>query len=114
MRGLILDLRGNPGGLLSSAIEISRLFLARGTVVATRGRNSEDNLTEAATAARFAQLPLVLLVDGQSASASEIVAAALQDNARAAIVGEPTYGKGTVQTLFPLRIQGAAVRLTTA
>ena len=114
MRGLILDLRGNPGGLLSSAIEVSRLFLAQGTVVATRGRNAEDNLTESATAARYAQLPLVVLVDSQSASASEIVAAALQDNARAAIIGESTYGKGTVQTLFPLRIQGAAVRLTTA
>jgi len=114
MQGLILDLRGNPGGLLSSALEITRLFLAEGTVVSTRGRHPEDNLTETGTSARFGRLPLVVLVDSQSASASEIVAAALQENRRAAIVGETTYGKGTVQTLFPLRVEGAAVRLTTA
>lgn len=114
MQSLIIDLRGNPGGLLSSAIEISRLFLRQGTIVSTRGRNAEDDSTETASSAKTWNLPLVVLVDEHSASASEILAAAIQENGRGAIVGGHTYGKGTVQTLFPLKTARASLRLTTA
>jgi carboxyl-terminal processing protease len=114
MRNLVFDLRGNPGGLLTTAIEIGRLFIKEGTVVSTRGRTPEDNTTEPGADGATWNLPLALLVDEDSASASEILAAAIQENKRGVIVGTQTYGKGTVQTLFPLKSLGVALRLTTA
>ena len=112
---LVLDLRGNPGGLLEEGIGVTQLFLgADRTVVETRGRGmgqSESYGTEAQ--AEFPRIPIAVLVDGSSASASEIVAGALQDHDRALVVGMSTYGKGSVQTLFPLSA-GNVLRLTTA
>lgn len=115
MRGLVLDLRGNPGGVLDQGIELADLFLPRGTpIVETRGRAREQNATYNATRAeRYPGLPVVVLVDGTSASASEIVAGALQDNDRAVVVGESTFGKGLVQSLYRLS-GGNVLRLTTA
>ncbi|MFO1095268.1 MAG: S41 family peptidase, partial [Planctomycetaceae bacterium] len=114
MRSLVLDLRGNPGGLLDQAIDISDLFLPSGHIVETRGRNSEDNSDATANWDKTWSTPVVLLVDGDSASASEIFAAAIQENGRGVIVGRKTYGKGTVQTHFPLRTISGELKLTTA
>lgn len=114
MQSLIMDLRGNPGGLLTTAIALSDRFLASGTIVSTRGRTPDDNSNEVAHFANTWKIPLVVLVDHNSASASEIFAAAIQENHRGVIVGERSYGKGTVQTLFPLQTFPAALRLTTA
>ena len=104
MRSVILDLRGNPGGLLEEGVAVSDLFLDGGTeVVETRSRVVDQNDTYyAAHAAIDRTLPVIVLVDGFSASASEIVAGALQDHDRALVVGTPTFGKGSVQTLYPL------------
>ena len=114
MKSLILDLRGNPGGLLTTAISVSDRFLSGGTIVATRGRTPDDHSVEAAHSANTWKMPLVVLLDRKSASASEIFAAAIQDHHRGLIIGEKSYGKGTVQTLFPLQTFPAALRLTTA
>jgi carboxyl-terminal processing protease len=114
MKSLIIDLRGNPGGLLTSAIAISDRFLPSGTIVSTKGRNASDNSKEEANYAQTWKVPLVILIDRNSASASEILAAAIQENGRGIIVGERSYGKGTVQTLFPLQTAPAGLRLTTA
>ncbi|MBI1344801.1 PDZ domain-containing protein [bacterium] len=114
MKSLILDLRGNPGGLLTTAIELSDRFLPQGTIVSTRGRTVNDNSQEAASQANTWKVPLVVMVDHNSASASEIFAAAIQENHRGVIVGEKSYGKGTVQTLFPMKSVSSALRLTTA
>lgn len=114
MRSLVIDVTGNPGGLLTTAVEISNLFLTSGTIVSTRGRTQSDNMTETATQPQTWKVPLVVLVDENSASASEIFAAAIQENGRGVIVGRRTYGKGTVQTLFPLQSVSGGVRLTTA
>jgi carboxyl-terminal processing protease len=114
MQSLILDLRGDPGGLLTAAVQTADLFLPDGTIVSTRGRNESDNTTETAKAPETWKVPLVVLVDENSASASEIFAAAIQENGRGTIVGRHTYGKGTVQTLFPLQSVSAGLRLTTA
>lgn len=113
--GIILDLRGNPGGLLDEGIDISELFLTRGDlIVETRGRGAgQSEQYKAASGPAFPDLPLVVMVDETSASASEIVAGALQDHDRALVVGAPSYGKGSVQTLFPLS-GGNVFRLTTA
>lgn len=115
LEALILDLRGNPGGLLDEGIAVSDLFLDEGDVIVeTRGRTSDQNATYRATKDdRYPGLPIVVLVDGSSASASEIISGALQDHDRAVLVGETTYGKGSVQTLFPLT-GGDVLRLTTA
>ena len=115
MRSLILDLRGNPGGLLDEGIAVSELFLDPGQeVVATRGRapgSSRQYMDQQAQ--RYPDLPIVVLVNGGTASASEIVAGALQDHDRALVIGQPTFGKGLVQTLF--RLSGdAALKITTA
>lgn len=114
MESLVFDLRGNPGGYLTTAIEISDRFLPAGTIVSTRGRTSDDNMQETAKFAQTWKTPLVVLIDHQSASASEIFAAAIQENGRGLVVGETSYGKGTVQTLFPLNSVTAGLRLTTA
>jgi carboxyl-terminal processing protease len=114
MQSLILDLRGNPGGLLTTAISLSDRFLPGGTIVSTRGRTAEDNTVELAHYPNTWKVPLIVLIDHNSASASEIFAAAIQENQRGLIIGEKSYGKGTVQTLFPLQTVSAALRLTTA
>ncbi len=114
MDSLVLDLRGNPGGLLTESIEVSDLFLPSGVIVSTKGRNASDNSTETAKRAKTWNLPLVVLVDENSASASEIFAAAIQENGRGVIVGRHSYGKGTVQTHFPLTTVSGVLKLTTA
>jgi carboxyl-terminal processing protease len=114
MRSLVLDLRGDPGGLLTTAVEVADLFLPQGTIVSTRGRHASDNTSQAASRDQTWKVPLVVLVDENSASASEILAAAIQENGRGIVVGRRTYGKGTVQTLFPLQSVSAGLRLTTA
>ncbi len=114
MKSLVLDLRGNPGGLLTTCVEISDRFLACGTIVSTKGRLSADNMVERATYNKTWSVPLVVLVDGDSASASEIFAAAIQENGRGVVVGTRSYGKGSVQTHFPLSAIGGDLRLTTA
>jgi carboxyl-terminal processing protease len=112
-KGLVLDLRDNPGGLLEEAVAVSDLFLDEGLIVSTRGR-VEGNLEYRATAGGLPpELPVVVLVNGMSASASEIVAGALQDTGRAVLVGEPTYGKGSVQTVFSYP-DDSALKLTIA
>lgn len=115
MRTLVLDLRGNPGGVLAQGVAVSELFLdPKQTIVTMHGRTPDMNRTYADTGRQlWAQLPVVVLIDGRSASASEIVAGALQDHDRAVIMGAPSYGKGSAQSLFPLP-SGAGVRLTTA
>jgi len=114
MTSLILDLRGNPGGLLTAAISISDRFLPEGTIVSTKGRTPSDDSHEVANYPQTWKVPLVVLIDRNSASASEILAAAIQENGRGLILGERSYGKGTVQTLFPLQSASVGLRLTTA
>ncbi len=116
IKGYILDLRNNPGGLLDQAISVSNAFLDKGEIVSTRGRNSDE--TQRFNARPSDDLvgnkPLIVLVNGGSASASEIVAGALQDHKRATLVGTRSFGKGSVQTIIPLGAGNGALRLTTA
>ncbi|WP_375173801.1 S41 family peptidase [Pseudooceanicola sp.] len=112
--GVVLDLRNNPGGLLTQAIKVADAFLEKGEIVSTRGRNPEDGERFNATEGDIINgKPIVVLINGGSASASEIVAGALQDHRRAIVVGTKSFGKGSVQTVMPLRGDGA-MRLTTA
>ena len=112
--GFVIDLRNNPGGLLNQAIEVSDAFLDAGEIVSTRGRKPEESERWNAEAGDLAQgKPMVVLTNGGSASASEIVAGALQDHRRAIVVGEKTFGKGSVQTVMPVT-SDSAIRLTTA
>jgi carboxyl-terminal processing protease len=112
--GFVLDLRNNPGGLLTQAIRVSDAFLEKGEIVSTRGRNPDDGERFNSTPGDLAQgKPIVVLINGGSASASEIVAGALQDHRRAVVIGTKSFGKGSVQTVMPLRGDGA-MRLTTA
>ena len=114
VNGFVLDLRNNPGGLLSQAIKVSDAFLEKGEIVSTRGRDPQDGDRYNATPDDLAfGKPIVVLINGGSASASEIVAGALQDHRRAIVVGTKSFGKGSVQTVMPLR-DDAAMRLTTA
>ena len=114
INGVVLDLRNNPGGLLTQAIKVSDAFLNEGEIVSTRGRNPEDGERFNATPGDLAEgKPIVVLINGGSASASEIVAGALQDHRRAIVVGTKSFGKGSVQTVMPLRGDGA-MRLTTS
>ncbi len=114
LRGAVLDLRSNPGGLLTSAVEISDDFLDQGIIVSTRGRLKQTDLTFSATPGDLLDgAPLVVLVDNGTASAAEIVSGALKDNHRALIMGRRTFGKGSVQTVLPLD-DAHAVKLTTA
>ncbi len=114
VKGLILDLRNNPGGLLSQAIDVSDIFLDSGVIVSTKGRNASQNMEVSAKKnSPWRGYPIIVLVNGGSASAAEIVAGALQDNKRAMILGTRTFGKGSVQTILPLS-DGSGLRLTTA
>ena len=114
LKGLILDLRNNPGGLLDAAVDVADTFITSGTIVSVRGRNSENDVTHTATPNDMLKgAPMIVLVNGGSASASEIVSGALQDDKRAIIMGSKTFGKGSVQTVVPLG-NDTAIKLTTA
>ena len=116
LAGIVLDLRNNPGGLLDQAVTVSNDFLDGGEIVSIRGRRSQDNRRFEAQPNRdlVRGLPLVVLINGGSASASEIVAGALQDHHRAVLLGTRSFGKGSVQTVLPVKESGGAIRLTTA
>ena len=115
LKGYILDLRNNPGGLLDQAISVSSAFIQRGEIVSTRGRNPEETQRFTAQGGDLTKgKPLIVLINGGSASASEIVAGALQDHKRATLVGTRSFGKGSVQTIIPLGSGNGALRLTTA
>jgi carboxyl-terminal processing protease len=115
LKGYILDLRNNPGGLLDQAISVSDTFLEKGEIVSTRGRNAEETQRFNARSGDLTNhKPVIVLVNGGSASASEIVAGALQDHKRATVLGTRSFGKGSVQTIIPLGSGNGALRLTTA
>ena len=115
VKGYVLDLRNNPGGLLDQAISVSDTFLEKGEIVSTRGRNPEETQRFNARPGDLIKgKPLIVLVNGGSASASEIVAGALQDHKRATLIGTRSFGKGSVQTIIPLGAGNGALRLTTA
>ncbi len=114
MKSLIVDLRGNPGGLLVTAVEVADKFIDSGIIVSTRGRNTQEDFTYSAHAAGTWRVPLVLMIDHDSASAAEIFAGAIRDHRRGTLVGARSYGKGSVQGIFPLEFSTAGIRLTTA
>lgn len=114
MKSLVLDLRGNPGGLLNVAVEMADMFLDSGVIVSTRGRGANQTAVYSAHPGAVWRMPVTVLVDHDSASASEILAGALKENQRAILVGERSYGKGSVQSIYPLRIAPAGLKLTTA
>ena len=114
LTGIVIDVRNNPGGLLDQAVKVSDLFLEQGEIVSTRSRNEEDTVKFSATPGDVADnLPIVIMINEGSASAAEILAGALQDHHRAVVLGEKSFGKGSVQTVIPLR-NNAAMRITTA
>jgi carboxyl-terminal processing protease len=115
LKGFVIDLRNNPGGLLDQAISVSDAFLEKGEIVSTRGRNPEETQRFNARAGDLTKTkPVIVLINGGSASASEIVAGALQDHRRATVIGTRSFGKGSVQTIIPLGSGNGALRLTTA
>jgi carboxyl-terminal processing protease len=115
LKGFVIDLRNNPGGLLDQAISVSDAFLEKGEIVSTRGRQAEETQRFNARAGDLTKAkPVIVLINGGSASASEIVAGALQDHRRATIIGTRSFGKGSVQTIIPLGSGNGALRLTTA
>ena len=114
MRTLVVDLRGTPGGLLKAAVDVADKFVMDGMLVATRGRSPREDFDHRGQIAGTWRVPLVVLIDKDSASASEILAGAIQDHRRGTLVGERSYGKGSVQGIFPLNATSAGVRLTTA
>ncbi len=114
LQGLVIDVRNNPGGLLSAAIEICDLFVATGKIVSTAGRNTKPRTWNASQAGTYEKFPIVLLVNRFSASASEVLAGCLQDHDRAIVVGERTWGKGSVQNVIQLHGGQSALKLTTA
>jgi carboxyl-terminal processing protease len=114
MKALVLDLRDDPGGLLSAAVEVSDLFLTDGKIVTTKGRNQRDRVYEAEEEGTYGDFPMAVLVNNHSASASEIVAAALQDHGRAVVVGQRSFGKGSVQNVLPLDNGQSILKLTVA
>jgi carboxyl-terminal processing protease len=115
LKGFIIDLRNNPGGLLDQAISVSDAFLEKGEIVSTRGRNAEETQRFNSRAGDLTKnKPIIILINGGSASASEIVAGALQDHRRATVIGTRSFGKGSVQTIIPLGSGNGALRLTTA
>jgi carboxyl-terminal processing protease len=113
-RSLIIDLRGNPGGLLKAAVDVADKFVTEGMIVSTRGRSQREDFDHRAQVVGTWRVPLVVLIDRDSASASEILAGAIRDHRRGTLVGEKSYGKGSVQGIFPLTSSNAGVRLTTA
>ncbi len=114
MKGLILDLRDDPGGLLSAAVEISDLFVEDGKIVSTRGRNTAEKTFEAHKEGTYSGFPMAVLVNHNSASASEILAACLQDHNRAVVIGERSFGKGSVQNILDLEDGDSVLKLTVA
>ena len=114
LRSLVIDVRNNPGGLLTAAVEVADKFVQRGTIVSTRGRSPREDFDYKAHHGGTWPVPLVILIDGDSASASEIFAAAVHDLGRGTIVGQTTYGKGSVQAIFPLNYSNSGIRITTA
>lgn len=114
MKSLVIDLRGNPGGLLLSSVEVADRFIERGVIVSTRGRSTQEDFTYSAHEQAKWRMPLVLIIDQDSASAAEIFAGAIRDHGRGTIVGVRSFGKGSVQGIFPLDDSTAGVRLTTA
>jgi carboxyl-terminal processing protease len=115
IKGFVVDLRNNPGGLLDQAISVSDTFLDKGEIVSTRGRNAEETQRFNARPGDMTKSkPVIVLINGGSASASEIVAGALQDHKRATLIGTRSFGKGSVQTIIPLGAGNGALRLTTA
>jgi carboxyl-terminal processing protease len=114
MKQLIIDLRGNPGGLLKAAVDVADKFVYDGLIVATRGRSPREDFDHKGEVAGTWRVPLVIIIDHDSASASEILAGAIHDHGRGTIVGEKSYGKGSVQGIFPLAASNVGVRLTTA
>ncbi len=117
LKGLVLDLRGNGGGMLNSCVEVARLFLKEGTIVEVRSRPPHENSKFEVTAPHtplLADVPLIVLVDPTTASAAEVLASALKDNNRATLLGERTFGKGSVQTIVPLGNEGQSLKLTVA
>jgi carboxyl-terminal processing protease len=114
VKGIVLDLRSNPGGLLTAAIEISDMFLDSGKIVSVKGRTVPERAWQAKRGLTYLDLPIAMLVNRYSASASEVLSAALQDNDRAVIIGERTFGKGSVQTILRLETGKSLLKLTTA
>jgi carboxyl-terminal processing protease len=115
LKGFVIDLRNNPGGLLEEAVTVSDSFLERGEIVSTRGRNPDETQRRSAHPGDLTKgKPVIVLINGGSASASEIVAGALQDHGRATLIGTRSFGKGSVQTIIPLGQGNGALRLTTA
>jgi carboxyl-terminal processing protease len=114
MRSLIIDLRGNPGGLLVSAVEAADKFLEQGTIVSTRGRSVQEDFTYSAHRMGTWRVPLVVLIDQESASAAEIFAGAIREHRRGTVIGTRSYGKGSVQSIFPLTLTDGGLRLTTS
>src|SRR5207244_6146908 len=114
MKGLILDLRFNPGGRLDQAVQLVDLFIEKGVIVSTKGRNRPENIITATSAGTLPYFPMIVLVNEHSASASEIVAGSLMDNQRALVIGERTYGKGSVQELIPMDGKAGELKLTVA
>lgn len=113
LRGIILDLRNNPGGLLSEAVRVSDIFMSKGVIVSTKGRHTEEEVRKAHKNGSYAKLPVVVLVNGGSASAAEIVAGALQDSRRAKVMGTTSFGKGSVQTILDMGDK-SALKITIA
>lgn len=114
MRSLVVDVRGNPGGLLNAAVEVADKFLTDGEIVSTRGRNGREDFDYRAHEVGTWRIPLIVLIDHDSASASEILAGAIHDQRRGTVVGQRSYGKGSVQGIFPLSQHQAGIRVTTA
>jgi carboxyl-terminal processing protease len=112
MQSIIIDLRRNPGGLLDSAVELADYFITRGSIVSTKGRNGQENHNFTAKAPGTWDIPLVVLIDGDSASASEIFAGAIHDHDRGIVVGQTSYGKGSVQGVFHNEFGNGGLRLT--
>jgi carboxyl-terminal processing protease len=114
MKALVLDLRGNPGGVFKSSIQVAEMFLSEGLIVHTQSRLREFNQTHKSHNPDALTLPLVLIIDGETASSAEVLAGALKENERALLVGQPTFGKGSMQWVVPLQIVSAGVKITFA
>jgi carboxyl-terminal processing protease len=114
MKSLVIDVRGNPGGLLSAAVEVADRFLPSGRIVTTRGRNARENFDYSAHRPNTWNVPLAVLIDSDSASASEIFAGAIHDHGRGRLIGQKSYGKGSVQGIFRMQTIKCGLCLTTA